>query len=236
MAADLLSAVKGHFKFDDIESDNWVFKLYYKISFGICLAGSILCVASAYVGNPITCDHKNVPSLDVVHQYCWLHGTYTIDRRYQEHFGCIADQNRSHSEDVTTAYYQWVVFVLFLNAILFLVPRKIWKVMEGGTISHFGTEAKSAFVLADEDNMKKVVNTYLRSYNVIRYKTDRYFANFVLCEFLNFCILIFNFCLTNVFLNYDFASYGANVVSYYQLNKVSRDEEVNPMCNIFPTK
>ncbi len=38
----------------------------------------MLCVASAYIGNPITCDHKNVPSLDVVHQYCWLHGSYSI--------------------------------------------------------------------------------------------------------------------------------------------------------------
>jgi hypothetical protein len=27
MAADLLSAVKGHFKFSDIENDNWLFQV-----------------------------------------------------------------------------------------------------------------------------------------------------------------------------------------------------------------
>ena len=236
MASDLFSTVRGHFKIEDIDSDNWLFKLYYKASFGICLAGSILCAASAYIGNPITCDHQHVPSQAVVEQYCWLHGSYSIPEKYHDHFGCKTEPSRSYTEKVTTAYYQWVVFVLLLSAILFLLPRKIWKILEGGTIAHFGTDAKSAFVLADGETTGRLVNTYVRFFNVIKYKSDRYFANFVLCEVLNVGILIFNFCLTNVFLNYDFASYGANVVSYYQLNKVSRDEEVNPMCNIFPTK
>ena len=236
MAADLLSAVKGHFKLGGIESDNWVFKLYYKVSFGLCLAGSILCGASTYIGNPITCDHKDVPSLDVVHQYCWLHGTYTIPKEYQEHFGCIADQKRTYSDDATTAYYQWVVFVLVLNATLFLVPRKIWKIVEGGTIAHFGSEAKSAFILADEENLKKAIGNYIKYFKVIKYKTDKYFAKFVLCEFLNFCILVFNFCLTNVFLGQDFVTYGADVVNYYKYDVIVRKEMVNPMCNIFPTK
>jgi hypothetical protein len=44
---------------------------------------------------------------------------------FQEHFGCIASQQPGDN-DITTAYYQWVVFVLLLNAALFLVPRKIW--------------------------------------------------------------------------------------------------------------
>ena len=236
MATDLFSTIKGHFKLDDVDSDNWLFKLYYKVSFGICLAGSILCAATAYIGDPITCDHKNVPSPDLVRQYCWIHGSYAIEPQYQEHFGCRTDPGRSYSDDVTTAYYQWVVFVLFLNAILFLVPRKIWKVMEGGTIAHFGTEAKAVFILADGVHAERLVNTYVRFFKVIKYTSNRYFANFVFCELLNIVILIFNFCLTNAFLNYDFTSYGADVVTYFGLDPDSRSQAIDPMCSIFPTK
>ena len=69
MAADLFSAVKNQFKFDEVDSDNWVFKLFYRASFSICLASSILCVATTYIGNPITCDHPHTTiSMDLIHQ------------------------------------------------------------------------------------------------------------------------------------------------------------------------
>ena len=69
MAADLFSAVQKQFKFDEVDSDNWVFKLFYRASFSICLAGSILCVATTYIGNPITCDHPHTTiSMDLIHQ------------------------------------------------------------------------------------------------------------------------------------------------------------------------
>jgi hypothetical protein len=58
----------------------------------------------------------------------------------------------------------------------------------------------------------------------------------VLCEFLNFCVLVFNFCLTNIFLGHEFSTYGADVVKYYQYDQIARKEMVNPMCNIFPTR
>jgi hypothetical protein len=47
--------------------------------------------------------------------------------------------------------FQWVVFVLVLNAALFILPRKVWKLLEGGIIEQFGKTAKSAFILCDPD-------------------------------------------------------------------------------------
>jgi hypothetical protein len=155
---------------------------------------------------------------------------------YQQEFGCYSDQKKSESDDKTTAYYQWVVFVLVLNALLFVLPCKLWKLLEGGTISHFGKEAKSALVRVNPANMKVMVSNYVKYFNVLRYQTDRYFAHFVLCEFLNLSILVFNFCLTNVFLGHKFSTYGAEVVKYYLYDTIARKEMVNPMCNIFPTR
>ena len=37
-----------------------------------------------------------------------------------------------------TSFYQWVPFILILQAALFYIPRKIWKTCEGGLIASFG--------------------------------------------------------------------------------------------------
>jgi hypothetical protein len=58
MAASLFSAFNKQFRFDEVDADNWVFKLFYRASFSLCLAGSILCAATTYIGSPITCDHR----------------------------------------------------------------------------------------------------------------------------------------------------------------------------------
>jgi hypothetical protein len=68
MAADLLSAAKKQLKFDEVDSDNWLFKLYYRASVSIFLAGSILCVATTYIGKPIVCDFRSGISGDLVNQ------------------------------------------------------------------------------------------------------------------------------------------------------------------------
>jgi len=86
--------------------------------------------------------------------------------------------------------------------------------------------------------MKTNIANYVKYFKVLEYKTDLYFAQFVLCEFFNFLILIFNFCLTNIFLGREFSTYGTDVLNYYTTDTmVRRDQKmINPMCNIFPTK
>lgn len=237
---DLLSAVSKQFKTKELDTDNWVFKLSYRWSFGLCLLGSILCAATTYIGTPIICDHKDVPSESLASQFCWLHGSYHIPAIFQkeERFGCFADPENHKKDgdaDRTTAYYQWVVFVLVLNGILFALPRQIWKILEGGLISEFGKEAKSTFIIADEEKMDSIVKQYVKYFNVLKHKNDRYFAEFVLCEFLNFAVLIMNFCITNIFLGKEFMTYGSDVLAHYQKDLDVRRESVNPMCNVFPT-
>ena len=49
---------------------------------------------------------------------------------------CITDLEgvRSADEAPDTSYYQWVSFVLLIQAGSFILPHKIWKFMEGGLI------------------------------------------------------------------------------------------------------
>ena len=51
--AHLLSDLVKYFAFDEINIDNWMFKMYYKVSMVICMAGATVGIASQYFGDPI---------------------------------------------------------------------------------------------------------------------------------------------------------------------------------------
>jgi hypothetical protein len=52
--AHLLSDLVSYFTLDEINIDNWVFKLYYKVSTILCMLGASIGVAQGYFGKPIT--------------------------------------------------------------------------------------------------------------------------------------------------------------------------------------
>ena len=51
--AHLLADFVNYFKLDEINIDNWTFKLFYKVSALICMVGTTVSIASRYFGNPI---------------------------------------------------------------------------------------------------------------------------------------------------------------------------------------
>ena len=54
--AHLLADLVSYFTLDEINIDNWVFKLYYKVSTVLCMLGASIGVAQGYFGKPITYD------------------------------------------------------------------------------------------------------------------------------------------------------------------------------------
>ena len=88
--AELIGNVLKYFKFEDIDIDNWVFKLYYQASFGIFLLGSMIGVMSQYFGKPISCDFLGVDR-SMAAEYCWIHGSSYIPVQYQDHMRCSVD-------------------------------------------------------------------------------------------------------------------------------------------------
>ena len=43
--AHLLTDLANYFKLDEINIDNWTFKLYYKVSFIVCMTGTTVSIA-----------------------------------------------------------------------------------------------------------------------------------------------------------------------------------------------
>lgn len=246
--AHLLEDISKHFVLDEIDTDNWTFKLYYKVTSITFMIGSLVGVASQYFGEPIQCDFKGVDG-EMASDYCWIHGSSYIPPEYQAHMLCIVDQDGVHSADDApdTSYYQWVTFMMLIQSGLFMLPSKIWKSMEGGLIKSFNTlSARSAIILKDEDKLEgddmegavtsAIVEKYVKYFKAVLHHNNGYFFRFVICEILNYILLVTNLILTDKFLQGRFLSYGWDVIQYYQKTPKERRISINPFCATFPTE
>ena len=53
--AHLIHDLASWFKLDEIDIDNWMFKLYYRASALLCMTGATVGIATQYFGDPIRC-------------------------------------------------------------------------------------------------------------------------------------------------------------------------------------
>ena len=97
MAGILIGAaegVKSQFSIKEVDSSNTVFKLFSKVTVGLCVIASILVASSEYLGSPITCQ-TSVGQVgdDVFNAFCWIHGGKKIPKTLQAVFKCHSNQN-----------------------------------------------------------------------------------------------------------------------------------------------
>ena len=124
--AELIGNVVKYFKFEEIDIDNWVFKLYYQGSFVIFLLGSMIGVMSQYFGKPISCDFQGVDR-SMAAEYCWIHGSSYIPRQYQKHMRCSIDMTgdekrlsiSNYSNTTNVLYYalfsEWKLIIIGIH-------------------------------------------------------------------------------------------------------------------------
>ena len=98
--------------------------------------------------------HSGPIPQQVINNYCWISGTFTVPGHYEEYeeignfkyprvgnvissagVGPYNAGRRSDGSPImeveVKAYYQWVPFMLFLQAMMFYVPHIIYKAAEG---------------------------------------------------------------------------------------------------------
>jgi len=225
--------------------DNTTFRLHYQVTFVILGACSLLTTARQFFGDPISCINEAIPA-NVFNTYCWIHGTFTLPKQLTgvqgqdyAHPG-VGPRGASYNDpgyistndegdEIRHAWYQWVCFVLFAQAVMCYIPHFIWKSWEGGKISMLIQDLDGPMIEkeAAKDRRTVIVNWVtrtVRTHNIYVYK-------FVFCEVLNFINVVGQMYLMNSFLGGQFTTYGWDVLS---ISNLEMENRVDPMAKVFP--
>ncbi|XP_076316134.1 innexin inx1-like [Tachypleus tridentatus] len=229
----LFGVLKHAFKRRSEVIDNAVFRLHWLFTSTLLMVFSIMITAKQYVGQSISCMKTDGIPEDIMNAYCWIHTTFTIPEAFRKTVGVDVPHpgidNTKMGEKKYYAYYQWVCFVLFLQALLFYAPYYIWKIWEGGVIAAVSLGMHIA-VVSEEEREKK--RTLLINYFLTHKGTHKFYViKYVFCEFLCLVNVVGQMWLMNVFLDDEFFSYGVKVVEFAQMNQ---EERADPMVFVFP--
>ncbi|BES93291.1 Innexin [Nesidiocoris tenuis] len=214
----------------DVELDNIIFRLHYRVTFIFLMACTVLVSSRQFIKDHINCFSDKYLE-HVIDTYCFFSTTFTVVKYHNSTSLLLSAAAHpgvgpySGSEKIVHHnYYQWVPFVLFGQAILFYVPRMIWKKSDNGRLAAIVHQMRSTRLIADEDrviNGVKVESQKSRSDKVdwlshmyismSRFRVSRDWAMMlVLCEFLNGLNLLVQIWWTNVFLQGRFVDLGVH--------------------------
>jgi len=234
---DIFSQFRHFFlKFDDVCIDNNVFRLHYKATVMILMCASVLVTSRQYIGDPIDCMADGVPG-GIMDTYCWIHGTFSIPERWVGKQGVdvplpgVAPVGKDGVDPVYHKYYQWVCYVLFLQAGLFYFPRLIWKAYEGGRLRMLVEGMFEPRMMINKDERSEKIGTIVKYFRENRGGHTFYFLRFLMCEVLNFVNVIGQMFLMDKFLGYEFSTYGLSVLGYSEMDARERPD---PMAVVFP--
>lgn len=224
--------VKG----ETIRTDNGWFVLHYRVSVILMAVSSVLIGTTQYFGDPINCEVNNFDK-SMVNTYCWTHGTWTVaEFLTKEMQGKVAHPgvgpyDHKHHTMVHHGYYQWVPIVIALSALMFYVPRYLWKMFEGGWIANMCKDMKYPSHNTDEHSrrVKILYQFYIKNHR----KHRTYGFMFAFCEFLNLLNVIIQWIMADVFMRGRFHDYGSNALYYFRFQSDVPDV-FNPCDLVFP--
>lgn len=234
----LFGDLKGFFKSGKCVIDSFVFRLHYRFTLVALIAFSIAVTGRQYIGDPIDCISKDDIPNNLLDTYCWIHTTFSVESAWHKEVGKEipypgVDKHTPGETRKYHAYYQWVCFVLFLQALLFYVPRYLWKNTENHKIQNLVMEFNSPIVSAEKNEEGKNENTEL----LVNYLEENlgnhtfYGSMYVLVELLNFANVVGQIYLMDVFLGGEFTTYGTKVLSFTEWDYSLR---YDPMVRVFP--
>ncbi|CAF2647519.1 unnamed protein product [Rotaria sp. Silwood2] len=138
--------------------DDFADRLNYKYTVGLLIFFSIVVASKQFSMDPIQCW---VPAIFTrnyeiyVSNYCWIHNTYHIN---------ISEPNiqRAHDKRYVLRYYQFVPFILLLQALFYLLPRLFWRSFS----RHSGIDARN---IMDAAHSLKNVKRFHKQKSIMGY-------------------------------------------------------------------
>lgn len=230
----LSGAFKNFIKPRLFVTDCTVFRFHYRLTALLLTACSILVSATQFYGDPIQCIQTDDVPKKVLDTYCWVEGTFTLPKAFDKEVGTQVvyagvDQRDPGDEVVFHAYYQFVCFVLLFQAILFYVPRLMWRSCEGGRLKNLLQELNRPVMECCErkkrcDHLVKYFRTNMRHHSSYSFK-------YLICEFMNFVNVVGQIYFVDYFLGGEFTTYGWRVLHFATS---AQEKRIDPMMTVFP--
>jgi len=230
-------------KVGSIRTEGPVAKLHYRATSLLLLLSCTLVTALEWIANgkSITCiqegpdDSWNIPP-NVINTYCYIMSTFTLPRQLaggemgKTVVGPGVGAYDPKTDSVTfKAYYQWVPFVLMMQACLFYAPHMLHKIWEGGKVQGIISGLNSLMIdKADRRNKQRILAHYLvdnlNTHNI-------WAAKLVIAESIYFLNVLGNIYFMDIFLGGEFRTYGLQVASIMEQDP---EERMDPMARVFP--
>ncbi|CAH1379412.1 unnamed protein product [Tenebrio molitor] len=230
--------------------DNWIFQMHYRVTTLIFLVATIMVTSRQYIGEHIKCiSDKGVPE-HVMNTFCFFTTTFTVVKHYDDdlvakghvaHPG-VGSYGFNSTEPIQRhAYYQWVPFVLFGQAIMFHLTHLLWKKFEGrrlrrlidglryGAFSLLETEVQvkdKKIPTKDKkvEFMKKIREAFIKRI----YFNKSWSRWLVFCEILNVFNVVLQVYITDQFLDKQFFTLGVDLMNDGLAQTVTVLDEVFP--------
>lgn len=193
-------------------TDNYVFRLHYKVTFAILIVCACIVGFGSHIGSPIKCDSIRDYPLPDINRVCWIQSTFTLKEDWNKTDDVLSpgvSRVTTGKTKIYHTYYQWVFFSLCLQSLFFYLPRCFWKRIEGGRIRRLTLALNSEFLPEEvRESKKRFVSEYLVS-NMNNHQF--YFACYFAAEIMNFANVVAQISFMDSFLGGDFSS---KVVNY----------------------
>jgi hypothetical protein len=210
----LLYSLRGLIKPKSIVTEGFIFRLHTQLTVALLIVFSVLVTARQYIGDPIDCIAPKKFPKELLDTYCWIHGTFSLVDEWHKKVGIeiiypgIA-KSVEKSAKVYHMYYQWVCFVLFIQALFFYAPHYYWKNCERKRIKSILLELDRPLMNEEIrlERMNLLVNylkVNLHNHQILA--LHYYFTE--MCLLINVIIQMF---LMDLFLGGEFTSYGIKV-------------------------
>lgn len=125
---DLFGSIRSLFKVHRIAEDSMIFRLHYRATVAVLLAGCLTLACKSISGSPIQCEATAAVDKAVLETFCWLHTTYSMVHAFNMSIGQAVpypgvsnskgEGGHGHTPHPLVKqhkYYQWVIFLLLLQ-------------------------------------------------------------------------------------------------------------------------